>query len=110
MSRIHCILETSQHLDGEEWIRSNAKIGPVLENKRPNTFMGSHREWYQQIRYRNVRRITHCENVELFISTGKPVAKGKPKPKSVVNSSINMPIRERKWIDIDTPPFDHIFF
>ena len=49
-------------------------------------------------------------NVELFISTGKLVAKAKPKPKSVANSSFNVPIRERKWIDIDTPPFDHIFF
>ena len=30
------------------------------------------------------------ENVELFISTGKPLAKDKPKPKSVVNSIINV--------------------
>ena len=41
------------------------------------------------------------ENDELFISTGKP------KPKSVANSSVNVPIRERKWIDIDPQPFDH---
>ena len=33
-----------------------------------------------------------------------------PKPKSVVNSSINVPIRERKWMDIDPQPFDRSCF
>ena len=46
------------------------------------------------------------ENVELFISTVKLVAKAEPKPKSVVNASINVPIRERTWIDTDPQPFD----
>ena len=50
------------------------------------------------------------KNVELFITTGKLVAKAEPKPKSVVNSSINVPIRERKWIDIDPQPFDRSCF
>ena len=51
------------------------------------------------------------EKVELFISTGKPVAKAKAKPKSVVNSSSNsVPFNERKWTDIDTQPFDHSCF
>ena len=58
-----------------------------------------------KIRHRNVRRNT-IENVDLFISIGKLVAKAKPKPKCVVNSFIIVPIRERKWIDIDPQQFD----
>ena len=38
------------------------------------------------------------------------MAKAKPKPKYVVNSSINVPNRERKLIDIDPQPFDHSCF
>ena len=49
-------------------------------------------------------------NVDSSISTGKLVAKGKPKPRFVVNSSIDLPIRERKWIDIDPQPFDRCCF
>ena len=60
------------------WIRSNTKIGPVLDVKPyPNegrncidimieslykdqtVFKGSYCEWYQQIRHRNVRRNSH---------------------------------------------------
>ena len=48
------------------------------------------------------------ENVELFISKGKIVAKAKPT--SFVNSSVNVPVRERKWIDIDEQPFDRSCF
>ena len=50
------------------------------------------------------------ENVELFINTGKLVAKAEPKPKSVVNSSINVLFRDRKWIDTVPQPFDHSCF
>ena len=50
------------------------------------------------------------DNVQLFISTGRPVAKAKPRPKSVVNLSFNVLIRERKWIDIDPQPFDRSCF
>ena len=51
------------------------------------------------------------ENVDLFISTGKLVAKALPRPKPVVNLSSNtVPINERKWIDNDTQPFDHSCF
>ena len=32
---------------------------------RPNSFMGSHCEWYQQIRHRNVRRNTHWERLSV---------------------------------------------
>ena len=58
-----------------------------------------------KIRHRNVRRNT-IENVDLFISIGKLVAKAEPKPKCVVNSFIIVPTRERKWIDIDPQQFD----
>ena len=47
-------------------------------------------------------------NAELFITAGKSVAKAELKPKSVVNSSIDVPFRERKWMDIDPQPFDHV--
>ena len=30
------------------------------------------------------------ENIDSSVSTGKPVAKAKPKPKSVVNSNVNV--------------------
>ena len=33
------------------------------------------------------------------------MAKAKPRPKLAVNSSFNVPIHERKWIDIDPKPF-----
>ena len=51
------------------------------------------------------------ENVQLFKSTGKLVAKAKPRPKSVVNLCTNcVPICERIWIDIDPQPFYHSCF
>ena len=51
------------------------------------------------------------ENVDLFISTRKRVAKTKPRPKIVLNlSSKSVPINERKWMDIDPQPFDHSCF
>ena len=50
------------------------------------------------------------ENVDLFISTVKPVAKVKPRSKTVVNlSSDSVLINERTWIDIETQPFDRCF-
>ena len=51
------------------------------------------------------------ENRQLFISTGRPVAKAKPRPKLVVNLSSNLvPIRERKWIDINSAKFSQSCF
>ena len=47
------------------------------------------------------------ENVQPFISTGRPVAKAKSRPKPVVNLCSNhVPIKERIWIDIDPKPFN----
>ena len=46
------------------------------------------------------------ENIDSCISTGKLVARAKPKPRSVVNSTVNVPVPERKRIDIDPQPFD----
>ena len=50
------------------------------------------------------------ENIDSSISTGKPLAKAIPKKRSVVNSNVNVPIPERKWIDIDPQPFDRCCF
>ena len=51
------------------------------------------------------------ENVQLFISTGRPMAKAKPRPKPVVNLSSNyVLVHERIWTDIDPQPFNHVYF
>ena len=51
------------------------------------------------------------ENVQLFESKGRPVAKAKPRPKLVVNLSTNyFPIRERKWTDINPATFSQSSF
>ena len=108
------------------WIRSNRKIGPVLDVKLYPHERRHCIDIMIESLFRKKRTVSWAsivngvnkyvtetseeiptENVELFISTGKPVAKVKPKPKSVVNSCINVPTRERKSIDIDTQPFDH---
>ena len=41
---------------------------------------------------------------------GNLLAKAGPKPKSIGSSSFNVPIRGRKWIDIDPQPFDRSCF
>ena len=47
------------------------------------------------------------ESVQLDISTGRPAAKAKPRPKPVVNLSSNyVPINERIWLDINPKPFN----
>ena len=50
------------------------------------------------------------ENIDSSFSTEKPVAKAKPKPRSVVYSNVHVLIPERKWIDIDPQPFDRCCF
>ena len=110
------------------WIRSNTKIGPVLDVKLyphegrccidimiESLFKDRTVSWVRIVNGINkyvteTTEETPTENVELFISTGKLVAKAKPKPKYVVNSSINVPIRERKWIDSDPQQFDRSCF
>ena len=65
---------------------------------RPNSFLGSHHEWNQQIRDRHVRRNSCYKNR----GTGKPVAKPEPWPKPTLTlSPVSIPFRERKWIDIN---------
>ena len=68
--------------------------------------MGSFCEWDQQIVEETSQEIP-IENVQLIISTGRLVAKAKPRPKPVVNLSSNyVPIKERIWIDINPEPFN----
>ena len=114
-------LETSRP---KGWIRSNTKIGPVLDANLYRheeryciaimiepSFRDQTVSWVRIVNGIN-KYVTETseemstESVDLFISTGKLVANGKPKPKYVVNSSINVPNRERKWTDIDPQPFD----
>ena len=108
------------------WIHSKTNIGPVLDVKLYPHEGGycidimieslSKDRTVSWVRIVNVinKYVTETseeiptENVELFISTGKHVAKATPRPKSVVNSSVNVPLYER--IDIDPQPFDHSCF
>ena len=118
------ILETSQHLDREG--------GFVQIRRSAQSWM-----WNSMIT-KDVIALTswsnHCLKTEQFYgfalwmaptnasqkrpkkyplrtSTGKSVAKAKPRPKLVVKLSSNsIPINERKWIDIDTQQFDHSCF
>ena len=114
-------LETSKHPDRE----SETKIGPVLDAKLyphegrycidiliESLFKDQTVSWVRIVNGIN-KYVTETSQeipigrVQLFISTGKPVAKAKPGPKPVVNLSTNcVPIRERIWIDIDPQPFD----
>ena len=109
-----------------DWIRCNAKIGRVLDVKVyphegrycidimiESLFKDRTVSWVRIVNGSNkyVTEEIPIENFDLFISTGKLVAKGKRRPKLVVNVSSNsVPIGEREWIDIDTQPFDHTFF
>ena len=110
------------------WIRGNAKTEPVLDVKvcyhqrrygvdimieslfrGPNSFLGSRRERNQQYVTETSEEIP-VESLEL-VRAGKLVAKAEPRPKPAVTLSlISIPIRERKWIDIDTQPLDQSCF
>ena len=95
------------------WIRSNTKIGPILDVKLyphegrycidiviKSLFEDRTVAWVRIVNWIN-KYVTETseeirtENVELMNSTGRLVAKAKPKPKYLVNSSINVPIREK---------------
>ena len=111
------------------WIRSITKIGPVIEVKLyphegsccicimiESLFRDRSVSWARNVNGIN-KYVTETseeiptENVELFISTGKLLAKAKPRPNPVVDlSSHSIPIDERKWIDVDAQPLDHSCF
>ena len=107
------------------WIRSNTKIGPVLDVKIyphegrycivfmiESLFKDQTVSWVRIVNGIN-KYVTETseeipiENVQLFIRTRRLFAKAKPRPKSVVNLSSNyVPITERIWIDIDPAPLN----
>ena len=111
------------------WIRSNTKMGSVLDVKIylhegrycidimiDSLFKDQTVSWVRIVHGIN-KYVTETseeipiENVELFISTGRLVAKAQPRPKLVVNLSSNyVPSRERKWIDINPPTFSQSCF
>ena len=72
--------------------------------------MNSCCEWYTNKYVTETSEEIQSENIHSSFSTGKPVAKAKPKPRSVVNSNVNVPIPERKWIDIDSQLCDRCCF
>ena len=118
-------LETSRP---RGWIRSNTKIGPVLDVKLhphegrycidimiDSLFRDQTVSWIRILNCINeyvteTSEEIQSENVDSSFSTGEPLAKANPKPRSVVFSFVNVPILERKWIDIDPQPFDRCCF
>ena len=107
------------------WIRSNTKISPVLDLKIflhegrycndtmiESLFQNQRVSWDRIVNGINkyvteTSREIPIENVQLFMSTGRLVAKAKSRPKLVVNLfSNNVPINERIWTDIHLKPFN----
>ena len=105
------------------WILGNTKVGPVLDVK-----VCLHQRRYgieilieSLFRDRTVSRVRIVNGVNKYVSetsetisleifehkvTVKLVAKAKPQPKPAVTlSSISIPVRERKWIDINPERF-----
>ena len=118
-------LETSRP---RGWILSNTNIGPVLDVKIyphegrccsdimiESLFRDQTASWIRIVNGINkyvteTSQEIQIENLDSSFSTEKVVAKAKPRPRSVVNSNVNVPFLERKWIDIDPEPFDRCCF
>ena len=111
------------------WIRSNTKIGQVLDAKIyphegrycadimiESLFKDQTDSWVRVVKgitkyVTETSEEIPVENVQLFISTGRPVVRAKPRPKLGVNlSTTYVPIHERKWIDINPATFSQSCF
>ena len=111
------------------WIRSNTKVGPVLdvkiyhhEGRRDIDIMIETLLKDQTVSWVRIvngikKYVTETseeipiENVQLFISTRRRVAKAKSRPKFVMNwSSNHVPIKERIWTDTNPKPFNQCSF
>ena len=76
-----------------------------IKISRRNSFLVSCRERNQEYVTGTSEEIP-VESIEL-VRAGKPVAKVKPQPKPAVTlSPVSLPIRERKWIDINPETFN----
>ena len=111
------------------WIRSNTKIGPVLDVKIcphegrycvdimiESLFIDKTVSWIRIVNGNN-KYVTDTsqeipiKSVRMFIGTGGYVAKAKPPPKPALTlSPVSIPYHERKWIDIDPEPFNACCF
>ena len=105
------------------WIRGNAKIGPVLDVKVCNRQRryGVEVMIESSFRDRTVSWVRIVNGINKYVTetseevpvasvehrvTGKLVAKAKPRPKPAVTlSPILVPVRERKWMDINPERF-----
>ena len=110
------------------WIRGKTKIGPVFDAK-----VCRHQERYgievmveSLFRDRTVSRVRIVNGINKYVTetsktislesvehrvTGKLVVKAKPRLKFAVTlSPVSIPVRERKWIDIDPKPFNEVCF
>ena len=100
------------------WIIGNMKIGPVLDVKVclhqerygveiliESLFRDGTASWVRIVNGINEYVIETSETISLenaeHRATGRPVAKARPRLKLAVTlSSISIPLRERKWIDV----------
>ena len=111
------------------WIIGNTEIGPVLDvnvcdhQKRygieimiKSLFHDKTTSWVRIVNGidKYVTETSETVDLEIFEHkdvTGKPVARAKPQLKpSVTLSLVSIPVRDRKWIDIETPRFDQKCF
>ena len=99
------------------WIRSNTRIGPVLnikvcfrdeqysgEVQVPSLFQDNTVSWVRIVNGGD-RYVTESmpTSKEQDTASGKPIAKARPRQKPAVTlTSISFPVLERKWIDIET--------
>ena len=105
------------------WILGNTKIGPVLDVKVclhqrrygieimvESLFRDRTVSWVRIVNgfdkyVTETSETSSLGNVEHRV-TGKPVAKAKPRPMPYVTlSPISIPVRERKWIDVNPERF-----
>ena len=99
------------------WIRSNTRIGPVLnikvcfrdeqysvEVQVPSLFQDETVSWVRIVNGAD-KYVTESMPTakEENTASGKPIAKARPRQKSTVTlTSIPIPVLETKWIDIET--------
>ena len=85
------------------WIVGIRKLAPISVS-RQNRFLGSNCEWSWKVRVRDIETIED----ERHRAFGKPVAKARPPMKSTITlTPVAVPLRERKWVDVNPGSYDH---
>ena len=108
------------------WIRKNAKIGPVLnvhvchhedrysiEIQVRSLFQDRTASWVRIVNgvERYVNDTTETMEDEEHEASGKPIAEARPRMKSTISlTPVSVPLRERKWVDVNPGSYDHECF